>query len=313
MAPPAPAPSRPYVGRFAPSPSGPLHAGSLATALASWLDARAHGGRWLVRIEDVDAQRCDARWVPVILQQLARCGLEPDEAPVWQSHRGAFYESALAHLASDGQTYACDCSRSDIRAALLESGAQQPLSEGGETPYPGMCRHRGLTAAPGRAIRLRCGSGRDPLLINWNDRRLGPQHQNVTQSVGDFVLKRRDGLWAYQLAVVVDDAAQGITHVVRGEDLTSNTARQVHLQTLLNYPRLSYLHTPLVLDEQHRKLSKHTGAPAVTICSTPDAQIALREATKTLGLLLPPELWERGDIAHILESAVIAWLQSSPG
>lgn len=285
----------------------------MATALASWLDARAHGGRWLVRIEDVDAQRCDASWVPAILQQLARCGLEPDEAPVWQSQRSALYESALVHLEAEGQTYACDCSRTDIRAALLESGTPPPRSEDGETPYPGTCRHRGLPAAPGRAIRLRCGSACDPLLINWDDRRLGPQHQDVTQSVGDFVLKRRDGLWAYQLAVVVDDAAQGVTHVVRGQDLTSNTSRQIHLQTLLNYPRLSYLHTPLVLDEQQRKLSKHTGAPAVKAVSTPDARTALREAAKNLGLQLPHELWERGAIAHILESAVIAWHQTAPG
>ena len=298
-----------YVGRFAPSPSGPLPAGSLATALASWLDARAHEGRWLVRIEDVDKDRCDPSWVPVILEQLARCGLQADAEPVWQSQRSHLYESALLQLSEQGQLYACGCSRHDIRLACQHLNSSHATLEGEETPYPGTCRDLGLATGTGRAIRVRCGSSFQPLRLTWEDRRLGLQHQNLTQQVGDFVLKRRDGLWAYQLAVVVDDADQGITHVVRGEDLSSNTARQIHLQHLLSYPTLRYLHAPLVLDEQHRKLSKHTGAPAVALNSTAAVMSALRSATQALQLGLPDEVWRSQRIGDALAAAVKVWRQ----
>lgn len=299
--------SPPYVGRFAPSPSGPLHAGSLVAALASWLDARAHGGTWLVRIEDVDTQRCDPVWVPVILEQLARCGLQPDAPPQWQSARGAHHAAALARLRAASAVYACDCSRQSIRLAQKALGRQATPAEDGETPYPGTCRERGLAGSARTAWRLRAGTPDHPVCITWDDRRRGPQAQNVTATVGDFVLRRRDGLWAYQLAVVVDDAAQGVTHVVRGEDLLGNTARQIHLQRLLGHPTPAYLHTPLVCDALGRKLSKHVGAPAVAVDSARAVRLALDEASRTLGLALPAEAWQASCLDDTLQAAVQAW------
>lgn len=259
-----------YIGRFAPSPTGPLHAGSLVAALASWLDARAHGGRWLVRIEDVDRPRCVAGAAEVILGQLDACGLRPDDAPLWQSTRDDAYDRALAHLSGAGWTYPCGCTRKDIADALERAGC--PRTRNAELVYPGTCRD-GLHGRPARATRVLtlpalpdAGSPRDaPLVIDWHDRRLGAQHQDVSAEVGDFVLQRADGLWAYQLAVVVDDADQGITDVVRGADLADNTPRQIHLQRLLGLPTPRYLHTPLVLGTDGEKLSKQNGAEALAI------------------------------------------------
>jgi glutamyl-Q tRNA(Asp) synthetase len=268
-----------YRGRFAPSPTGPLHAGSLVAALASWLDARAHGGTWLVRIEDVDTPRCVPGVDAVILQQLATCGLWPDEPPVWQSQRVAAYQAALDRLIAQGAAYPCGCSRSDIERALAAAGRQKHRH--GELVYPGTCRD-GLHGKPARAVRcLTTGPGGHDLQVTWHDRCLGNQHQNLTQEVGDFVLKRADGLWSYQLAVVVDDAAQGITHVVRGEDLADNTPRQIQLQQLLGVPMPTYLHTPLVLDTYGEKLSKQNGAQALDLR---DPLLALRDAARSLGL-----------------------------
>ncbi|HEY0201082.1 MAG TPA: tRNA glutamyl-Q(34) synthetase GluQRS, partial [Burkholderiaceae bacterium] len=255
-----PQPLGPYTGRFAPSPTGLLHAGSLAAALASWLDARAASGRWLVRIEDVDTPRCLPGADAAILRQLADCGLHPDAPPLWQSQRGVRYQAALDQLVADGLAYPCGCSRAAIAAALAAQGIARQRNSA--APYPGTCRH-GLHGQPARAWRLRTDicKQNQPLapdkqapiaiknvanLLYWNDRRLGPQTQNVEATVGDFVLLRADGLWAYQLAVVVDDADQGVTHVVRGEDLTDNTARQIMLQQNLGLPTPRYLHTPLV-------------------------------------------------------------------
>jgi glutamyl-Q tRNA(Asp) synthetase len=287
-----------YRGRFAPSPTGPLHAGSLVAALASWLDARAHGGDWLLRIEDVDRPRCVAGADELILSQLAACGLQPDESPVWQSKRGALYRVALDRLTAMGLTYPCGCSRSDIAQALAVQGRSKPRH--GELVYPGTCRS-GLDGKPARATRVRsdAGDGSD-VVIDWNDRRFGPQSQNLTHTVGDFVLHRADGLWAYQLAVVVDDADQGITHVVRGEDLADNTARQIHLQRLLGLTTPVYLHTPLVLADDGQKLSKQNGARALDV-HQPLA--ALQAAAKELGL---PQL-QATDLAAWLASAVAAW------
>lgn len=268
----------PYRGRFAPSPTGPLHAGSLAAALASWLDARAHGGRWLVRIEDVDTPRCIAGADLAILSQLASCGLLPDEPPTWQSHRGASYEAALSRLVASGQAYPCACTRSDIARALQAAG--QPRERHGEWVYPGTCRPErgGLGDRPGRSMRLRIPDGTQ---IAWTDRRLGRQEQDLARGVGDFVLHRADGLWAYQLSVVVDDAAQGITDVVRGEDLVDNTPRQLQLQRLLGLPTPRYMHTPLVLGADGVKLSKQNGAVAVDLG---DPAAALRDAAAVLGV-----------------------------
>lgn len=281
-----------YVGRFAPSPTGPLHAGSLVAALASWLDARAQGGRWLVRIEDVDTPRCVPGATEIILQQLIALGLVPDAPPVWQSQRGALYQQALDRLVAQGAAYPCACSRKDVEAALAAHG--QPRARHGELVYPGTCR-QGLAGRTARAWRLRTTSAP----VRWHDRRLGPQQQDVEAEVGDFVLKRADGLWAYQLAVVVDDGEQGITHVVRGEDLADNTARQILLQRALGLPTPLYLHTPLVLGPNGEKLSKQNGAAPL---DTADPLATLNAAARTLGL--PPR---QGAVPDALAAWVDGW------
>jgi len=283
----------PYIGRFAPSPTGPLHAGSLVAALASWLDARTHGGQWLIRIEDVDLPRCPPGTDRLILDQLARCGLLPDVPPKWQSRRGALYEAALARLVAGGHAYGCACTRKEIAEAA------GPRSRHGEMVYPGTCRTGTAGRAP-RAWRLRT----DNELLEWTDRRLGPQSQRLETEVGDFVLKRADGLWAYQLAVVVDDAEQGITDVVRGEDLADNTPRQIRLQTQLGLPRPRYLHTPLVLGEDGEKLSKQNGAKALDL---EDPAAALRAAASALGLST-----QGPTVPEVLASAVQAWRGMMP-
>jgi glutamyl-Q tRNA(Asp) synthetase len=284
-----------YRGRFAPSPTGLLHAGSLVAALASWLDARAHGGRWLVRIEDTDTPRCVAGAGEAILGQLAVCGLHPDEPPVWQHTRGAAYAEALHTLRERGRAYDCGCTRADIDAALVAAGRGHRRF--GERVYPGTCRS-GLHGKPPRAVRLRVDG-----VLHWHDRRLGAQQQDLASEVGDFVLKRADGLWAYQLAVVVDDAAQGITHVVRGEDLADNTARQIALQQALKLPRPLYLHTPLVRAADGHKLSKQNGAARLALHDVAAVRSALAAAAGALGLA-----WPQGSTpAEGLAAAVAAW------
>lgn len=306
-----PRPTR-YRGRFAPSPTGPLHAGSLVAALASWLDARAHGGTWLVRIEDVDTPRCVPGADRLILGQLAACGLTPDEPPVWQSQRGARYQSALDRLISIGGdrawAYPCACTRADIARAHEQAGHTK--ARHGELVYPGTCRpeNGGLRGRPARAWRLRVPDGQ-AALIHWVDRRLGPQRQALDTAVGDFVIKRADGLWAYQLAVVVDDAEQGITHVVRGEDLTDNTPRQLHLQHLLGLPQPRYLHTPLVNGVNGEKLSKQNGAAPLELS---DPARAVRAALAVLAasagdLMHGWQADERLPLSKLLASAVAAW------
>lgn len=269
-----------YVGRFAPSPTGPLHAGSLVAALASWLHARAHGGRWLVRIEDVDGPRCVPGADRLILEQLAACGLVSEGPVVWQSQRGALYQAALDALIARGRAYPCACSRKDIEAALLARGL--PRERHQAAPYPGTCRpdRGGLQGREGRAWRFNVGTGA-AACVHWHDARLGAQVQAVDEVVGDFVLQRADGLWAYQLAVVVDDAAQGITHVVRGDDLADNTPRQILLQRALGLPTPAYLHTPLVRGDHGEKLSKQNGAKPLDL-SDPLAE--LNAAARVLGL-----------------------------
>jgi glutamyl-Q tRNA(Asp) synthetase len=292
----------PYRGRFAPSPTGALHAGSLVAALASWLDARAQRGRWLVRIEDVDTPRCVPGADAQILSQLAQCGLLPDEPPTWQSQRGAHYAAALDALRAARRVYPCGCTRRDIALALDAAGHGKPRH--GELVYPGTCRH-GLNGKPARATRvLSCDADGRDIAIDWHDRRLGAQRQNLTQAVGDFVLHRADGLWAYQLAVVVDDALQGITHVVRGEDLADNTPRQIHLQRLLGVPTPQYLHTPLVLGANGEKLSKQNGAAALDLAQP---SLALRRAAAALGL--HPQAT---DTPTLLAECVAQWRAAQP-
>lgn len=282
-----------YRGRFAPSPTGWLHAGSLVAALASWLDARAHKGTWLVRLEDIDPPRCVPGAAAAILQQLAACGLVSDE-PVWvQSQRHAAYQAALDELIAQGWAYPCTCTRKAIASALAASGEQRPRH--GELRYPGTCRPPlGAVVSPPNerhAWRMRT-DGRQgeaiPPVLHWHDRRLGPQQQALATEVGDFVLRRADGLWAYQLAVVVDDAAQGITHIVRGEDLADNTPRQWLLQHALGLPHPRYLHTPLVRAADGEKLSKQNGANPVDVSTPTLAATALHQAATTLGLPTPP-------------------------
>jgi len=283
-----------YIGRFAPSPTGSLHAGSLVAALASWLDARVHGGRWLVRIEDIDTPRCVPGADEIILAQLAACGLVPDEPPLWQSERAAWYEQALASLVAADLAYPCGCSRSAIDAANAARGIARPRN--GERVYPGTCRN-GLHGAGPSAWRMRTQAA--PALLRWQDRRLGEQTQDLHTQVGDFVLRRADGLFTYQLAVVVDDAAQGISHVVRGEDLADNTARQRWLQDALGLQAPQYLHTPLVRGRNGEKLSKQNGAQPINT-SAPVA--VLNAAAAVLGL---PE--QAGVIGDALAAWTAAW------
>ena len=283
-----------YTGRFAPSPTGALHAGSLVAALASWLDARAHGGRWLLRIEDVDGPRCVPGADQQILAQLARCQLLPDATPVYQSQRTALYQAALERLQAAGLAYGCACSRKDIAQALAAAG--RAPQRHAEPVYPGTCRN-GLHGKPARAWRLRCPDE----AVHWQDRRLGAQQQNVLTEVGDFVLRRAVGLWAYPLAVVVDDADQGISDLVRGEDLADNTARQILLQRALGLPTPSYLHVPLVLGADGDKLSKQNGAAALDL---DDPVPAVVKALRHLGL--NPDDGERS-LPDWLAWGVTAW------
>ena len=293
------APSPAYVGRFAPTPSGPLHAGSLVAALASWLDARAHHGRWLLRFEDVDGPRSVPGVERLILQQLAAVGLVPDAPPQWQSQRGPLYAQALGHLRAQQLAYPCACTRRDIDERLAALGLA--AAAGAERIYPGTCRN-GLAGKPARAWRLACGRDDAPVFIDWFDRRLGEQHQDVSHAVGDFVLQRADGPWAYQLAVVVDDAEQGVTDVVRGEDLADNTARQIHLQGLLGLATPRYLHTPLVRDGSGEKLSKSRGAMPLDLR---EPLAALRAAAMVLTLSVP----DSDRVDNYLAHATLAWRQ----
>lgn len=284
-------------GRFAPSPTGPLHDGSLVAALASWLDARARGARWLVRIEDVDTPRRVGGMDRVILRQLAALGMHSDEAPVYQSLRTDAYRHTLDQLLATGWAYPCGCSRKDIDLALTAAGHSRARHE--QAVYPGTCRE-GLKGKVARAVRLRTQREGHAARIDWHDRRLGAQSQHVESEVGDFVLRRADGLWAYQLAVVVDDAWQRVTHVVRGADLADNTARQILLQRALGLPTPSYLHTPLVRAADGEKLSKQNGAQAIDLS---DPLATLRRAAHVLQL---PHI-EAADPAAWLNAAVPAW------
>jgi glutamyl-Q tRNA(Asp) synthetase len=266
-----------YVGRFAPSPTGPLHFGSLVAALASWLDARAARGRWLVRIEDLDAPRTQPGAADSILRTLEALGLNWDGPVLHQSNRAPVYQRALARL--EKQTYWCGCTRREIADSSLG------LAADGAQIYPGTCRS-GLAAGKSpRALRLRT----TPEVISFVDRVQGPQQQNLERDIGDFVLLRADGQFAYQLAVVVDDAEQGVTDVVRGADLLDSTPRQIFLQRLLGYPTPRFLHVPAAVDAAGEKLSKQTGASAV-------GKEALRRALAFLG---QPET---GDLAEAVRN-----------
>ena len=298
-----PSPARAYRGRFAPSPTGPLHAGSLVAALGSWLDARAHQGQWLLRIEDVDTPRSVFGAAQQIEAQLLACGLQWDEEPMWQSKQQESYQKAFNQLIEEGQLYPCNCSRQTIAKTLEALGIETERHQ--DLVYPGSCRGKlgRKNEEPSTAWRIALPKH---CAIEFEDRALGHQIQNLNQEVGDFVLRRSDGLFTYQLAVVVDDAEQGITHVVRGEDLLSNTARQIYLQKVLHYPTPEYLHLPLVLDEFGEKLSKQTLANAIDTSTPADALNALEQAANHLGL---QEIAQQAhqSIGEFLSAATAAW------
>jgi glutamyl-Q tRNA(Asp) synthetase len=253
-----------YVGRFAPSPTGPLHFGSLIAAVGSYLDARTHGGQWLVRMEDVDEPRCSQAHADEILRVLETCGFEWDGEVLYQSRRKEAYQAALEQLVESGHAYPCACSRSEIADSSI-IGIEGPV-------YPGTCRG-GLHGRVPRAWRVRVDA--EPVCIE--DRLQGRHCQNLEADIGDFVIKRADNFFAYQLAVVVDDAAQGITHVVRGADLLASTPRQIHLQRLLGYATPEYLHLPVAVNEAGQKLSKQTlAAPLEANQAGPALVAALR-------------------------------------
>lgn len=268
-------PDTPYVGRFAPSPTGPLHLGSLVAALASWLDARSAGGRWLVRIEDLDKPREQPGAAAEILRQLEALGLEWDGEVIYQSMRGERYRAALDALAQRGLTYPCACSRREIADSAVRAAD-------GATIYPGTCR---IGVAPGRSVRATRVRTDGVPPVRFVDRIQGEVVQSVESEVGDFVLQRADGVFAYQLAVVVDDAEQGITDVVRGADLIDSTGRQILLQRLLGVPLPRYAHVPALVNAQGEKLSKQTGAPPLNT-ERRDAQLA--GALALLGQRPPP-------------------------
>nr|WP_216226174.1 tRNA glutamyl-Q(34) synthetase GluQRS [Polynucleobacter sp. MG-27-Goln-C1] len=297
-----------YRGRFAPSPTGPLHAGSLVAALGSWLDARQNQGKWLLRIEDLDIPRCIPGADQEILRQLLACGLTWDEEPTWQSRHQEGYKKALESLNRLQIVYPCTCSRQSIANTLEACGVITPRNQ--EMVYPGTCRPQDILTYKDESVLLDGVAWRlalpPELILHFEDIALGRQSQDLNQEVGDFVLRRRDGIFTYQLAVVVDDAEQGITHIVRGADLLNNTARQIHLQHVLGYATPNYLHLPLVLDAHGEKLSKQTLASAI---HTESAQQALQELRKAAGHLGLRDLPDGKDtsIAEWLLAATQAW------
>ena len=284
-----------YIGRFAPSPTGPLHAGSLVAALASYLDARAHQGRWLIRIEDIDETRTIAGAADDIIHTLSALGMQSDEPIIWQSQRKSRYEAAFLEL--ENKVYPCACSRKEITDSRVS------LSSDGAAIYPGTCRSGLPEGRSARAWRLRVPDVGDALdIIEFNDRWQGLVRESLSASVGDFVLRRADGFWAYQLAVVIDDADQAITHVVRGADLLESTSRQIYLQRLLNKKTPHYLHVPVITNDRGEKLSKQTGAQALDI-SQPVSTLLV--AAKALELDIQAEAVN--SVQSFYEAAVPSW------
>ena len=262
------------VGRFAPSPTGPLHSGSLIAAIGSYCLARHLGGRWLLRMEDLDTPRLVPGAADQILHTLERLGLHWDGEILWQSRRQQVYQQALERLAERGLIFPCGCSRKEILASAPHPGEEGPV-------YPGHCRN-GL--APGRRPRaLRVRVPRQT--ICFSDGVFGPISQALEEAVGDFVLRRADGLFAYQLAVVVDDAESGVNQVVRGADLLSSTPRQIFLHAAFGNPIPDYVHLPLATDCTGAKISKRHGA-AIRCGDSP----AMVEALRFLGQQVPGEM-----------------------
>lgn len=282
-----------YIGRFAPSPSGPLHAGSLVAAMASYLDAKAHHGQWLLRIEDIDETRTVADAPTAIMDALTAFGMQHDGEVVVQSQRKDLYQAAFERL--DSLVYPCGCTRREIADSRLGVAAD------GAAIYPGTCRHGVAPGKTARTWRVRVpDASQGNETINFDDRWLGPLTQHLATEVGDFVLKRADGFWAYQLAVVVDDADQRVTHIVRGTDLLESTGRQIYLQRMLGFPTPHYMHVPVVLNDVGEKLSKQTGALALDLEHPMDE---LMKAARFLDLSLPPV----DSITEFWRVAIAAW------
>ncbi len=316
-----------YRGRFAPSPTGPLHFGSLVAAVGSYLDAKHHHGTWLVRMEDLDTPRCVPGAADDILRTLEAFGLHSDEPVIYQSRRTAAYDETLHQLQASGAVYPCCCTRKEIADSAL-NGIEGPV-------YPGTCRHGIPAGREGRAWRVRTdipsrhsGAGRNPAIqnafdlnpldsglrrnddllsmggeIEFDDALQGRIAQHLESEIGDFVVKRADGLFAYQLAVVVDDAFQGITHIVRGADLLASTPRQIHLQRLLGFPSPHYMHLPVAVNEAGEKLSKQTLAAPV------DGSQAVATLLRVLEFLRqrPPANLAGSDVRTVLDWAIQNW------
>ena len=287
-----------YVGRFAPSPTGPLHFGSLVAALASALEARVNSGQWHLRMEDVDTPRCSQTHADKILRALEIFGFEWDGALVWQSQRAPAYEGALEQLRGGGNVFACACTRRELADAEIHGFAAD-----GASLYPGTCRNGLAPGKSARAWRLAVGDAQ----ISFVDAVQGRLDSALAADVGDFVLLRADKIFAYQLAVVVDDAATGITHVVRGADLLHSTARQIFLQQGLGLPTPNYAHIPIAINAAGEKLSKQTGALAL---DTRKPVAALVDALRFLGQSPPADLRD-ASVAEVWQWARVHWALAS--
>lgn len=284
-----------YRGRFAPSPTGPLHFVSLVAAIGSYLDAKHYQGKWLVRIEDLDTPRTVIGAASDILGTLEAYGLHWDEDIIYQSRRAAVYEEAFHRLKDAGAVYPCACSRREI--------ADSALQRGDELVYPGTCRNGITQGKTAQAWRVRVNDAP----INFCDRLQGNITQNLVSEIDDFVVKRADGLFAYQLAVVVDDTAQGITDVVRGANLLYSTPRQIYLQQLLGLTTPAYMHLPVAVNAQGQKLSKQTLAQPVennnAVATLFDALVFLRQ--------IPPAELQHGTVEQLLDWAIANWQPKS--
>lgn len=274
-----------YRGRFAPSPTGPLHFGSLIAAVGSWLEAKTRGGEWLVRIEDLDVPRVVPGAVDDILRALEACGMHWDGEVVYQSARDDAYHAALHELKQRGLVYPCACSRREIADSAV-NGIEGRV-------YPGTCRAGLAAGRRARALRLDTRGA----TVEFTDALQGPVVQNLETDIGDFVLYRAGGVFAYQLAVVVDDAEQGITDIVRGADLLDSTSRQIFLQRLLGLPRTRYMHLPVAVNERGEKLSKQTRAEPIDVGRPVPALIAAlrflgQDPPRALADATPGEVWE---------------------
>lgn len=283
-----PSAPQPYIGRFAPTPSGPLHFGSLVAALASYLDAHAHGGQWLLRMEDIDPPRCQAGASDDILYTLEAFGLHWHGEVLYQSQQQHHYQQALAELQQQGRLFYCTCSRSQLK---------------GHDTYPGHCRGQQHHPQEPHSTRIRVPNQR----LGFDDIFQPNYTENLLHQVGDFILQRKDGPFAYQLAVVVDDALQGVNHVIRGADLYNQTPRQIFLQECLGYDTPTYGHIPLIMSPQGQKLSKQNLATAIQAQQAPQL---ITTALLRLGQALPQELHKAG-IESQLDWAISNWQRPS--